>query len=278
VILTGASMGIGEAAARAFGREARLASCAQARSAEGVAEEVRELGGEAVVIPADLSRPEEAARVVPAATAALGGVDVLVNNAGLGMAATFDQMRMEDLRYLMEVNLFSAVALMQAVLPHFRAQGGGVIVNVSSVVSNRPTASGYSATKFALNGPRRVARGPGRGSASSRSAGAIRLFPRERSGTCESPSTRQMAAGERPAARSSRRRIRPRARARFDQQDRRRDQRISPGFVHWALGRAYAVPAAGQDPPRRVAAREGQAPAEPARGGLAGTLALPGTP
>ena len=155
VILTGASMGIGEAAARAFAREgARLVLVARNREKlEQVAAEVKALGGEAVCIAADLSRPEETARVVPEAVAALGGVDILVNNAGLGIAETIADTRPEDFRHLMEVNVFAPTALMQAIVPVMKAQGGGVIVNVSSVIGKiaLPTAGAYCATKFALN-------------------------------------------------------------------------------------------------------------------------------
>jgi len=250
VILTGASMGIGEAAARAFGREgARLALVARKRDLlDRVAAEVKSLGGDAVCVPADLSRPEDTSRVVPEAIAVLGGVDVLVNNAGLGMAATFDQMKMEDLRYLMEVNFFSAVALMQAVLPHFRAQGGGVIVNVSSVVSKiaLPTASGYSATKFALNGisdASRVELGPD-------GIRIVTLCP----GRVETPFHQNVRGGlRRPKAPGGwpPEAVADAIVAAAKNPPRERVlglinrtavgiQRLSPGFVHWALGRAYA--------------------------------------
>ena len=250
VLLTGASMGIGAAAARAFAREgARLALVARKRDLlDQVGAEVTSLGGGAVCIPADLSRPEDAARVVPEAIDALGGLDVLVNNAGLGMAATFDGMKPDDLRYLMEVNFFSPVALMQAVLPHFRAQGGGVIVNVSSVVAKiaLPTASGYSATKFALNGisdASRVELGPD-------GIRIVTLCP----GRVETPFHQNVRGGlRRPKAPGG---WSPEAvadvivRAAKDPPRERvlglmnrtavGIQRLSPGFVHWALGRAYA--------------------------------------
>ncbi len=250
VLLTGASMGIGEAAARAFARQgARLALVARKRDRlERVAGEVRALGGEAVVIPADLSLPEDTARVVPEAIAALGAVDVLVNNAGLGMASTFDQMKIDDLRYLMEVNLFSPVALMQAALPHFRAQGSGVIVNVSSVIGKiaLPTASGYSATKFALNGisdASRVELEPD-------GIRIVTLCP----GRVETPFHDNVRGGlRRPKAPGG---WQPEAVADAivaAAKDPPRERvlglvnkvfvglsRLSPGFTHWALGRAYA--------------------------------------
>jgi len=156
ILLTGASMGIGEAAAQALaGPGARLALVARSKARlDEVAAEVRARGGEAHVIVADLSRPEDAARVVPEAVAALGGVDVLVNNAGVGIASTVASMKMEHMRQLMEVNLFSVVRLMQDAVPVMKKQGGGQIINISSVISKiaLPTAGGYAASKFALNG------------------------------------------------------------------------------------------------------------------------------
>ena len=156
IILTGASMGIGEAAARALAAPGvRLALVARTRDKlEKSVESVKAGGGEAFAVVADLSRPEEAARVVPESLEKLGGVDVLINNAGVGIANTFAAMKMEDMRHLMEVNLFSVTRLMQDVIPPMRAQGGGHIINISSVVSkiSLPTAGSYSASKFALNG------------------------------------------------------------------------------------------------------------------------------
>ncbi len=155
VILTGASMGIGAAAARAFAADgARLLLVARSQTLlEEVAADVKARGGEAVYLPVDLTKSTEVARIVPAAVEALGGVDVLVNNAGVGIGATVAGMRMEDFRHLMELNLFCAVMLIQSVVPHMRAQGGGVIVNVSSMISkfSFPTAGGYCASKSALN-------------------------------------------------------------------------------------------------------------------------------
>ncbi len=156
VILTGASMGIGEAAALALAAKGtKLALVARSKEMlEKVAGEVKARGGEAHVITADLSKPEDAARVVPEAVAALGGVDVLVNNAGVGIASTVASMKIEHMRQLMEVNLFSVVRLMQDAVPVMKKQGGGHIINISSVVSKiaLPTAGGYAASKFALNG------------------------------------------------------------------------------------------------------------------------------
>ena len=149
-------MGIGEAAAGVLAAPGvKLALVARSGGKlEKVAVGVKERGGEAFIIQADLSSPEDAARVVPEALKVLGGVDVLINNAGVGNAGTVAAMKMETMRHVMEVNLFSVVRLMQDVIPAMREQGGGHIINISSVVSkiSLPTAGGYSASKFALNG------------------------------------------------------------------------------------------------------------------------------
>jgi short-subunit dehydrogenase len=82
---------------------------------------------------------------------AFGSIDVLVNNAGLGLSGRVAELRAEDLRYVFEVNTIGPLNCIQAALPHMR--GGGRIINVSSVVGRRsiPKVGGYCATKFALN-------------------------------------------------------------------------------------------------------------------------------
>src|SRR4030095_13468993 len=83
-----------------------------------------------------------------------GGVDVLVNNAGRGLSATFEDTKPEALRELLGLNVLAGVTATQAVLPGMRARGRGHVINVSSIVGQRgvPYRSAYSATKFALGG------------------------------------------------------------------------------------------------------------------------------
>jgi short-subunit dehydrogenase len=109
--------------------------------------------GGAAVIPADLAVPEEARRMVRATYLHYGRLDVLVNNAGQGMYCPVESIRLDGLERLMNVNLYSPLAAMQEAVPIMRAQGGGNIVNVSSVVSKGaiPYVGGYAATKYALN-------------------------------------------------------------------------------------------------------------------------------
>jgi short-subunit dehydrogenase len=119
---------------------------------EKVAGRVRELGGEALVLSADVASREAVKNSVNRALSAFGGLDVLVNNAGFGVYAPLETVREKDLRRVFEVNTFGALYAIQAVLPDMKRRGKGVIVNVSSIVGKRslPMTGAYGATKFAL--------------------------------------------------------------------------------------------------------------------------------
>lgn len=151
VIVTGASMGIGRAAARQFaGEGARVALAA--RSAEALAALAAELP-DSLAVPTDM-RDEAAVRQMVAAVADhYGRIDVLVNNAGQGMHVPVAVADLALYRALLELNVVSVLAAMQAVIPIMRRQGGGVIVNVSSGTSKRiiPGVGPYASTKYALN-------------------------------------------------------------------------------------------------------------------------------
>jgi NAD(P)-dependent dehydrogenase (short-subunit alcohol dehydrogenase family) len=153
VAVTGASAGIGRETALAFAREgARLAvSARRTDRLEEVAEAARAMGGEAWVMAADVSDPEQVRRFVQGAVARFGRLDVLVNNAGYGVRGRVEDTPLESYRRLMEVNYIGTVAGCQAALPVMRRQGTGVIINVSSIVGHRalPTGGAYAATKAA---------------------------------------------------------------------------------------------------------------------------------
>ncbi len=155
VLLTGASAGIGLATARRFAREgAKLSLVARSAEAlETLAQEVRAAGGEAVAIPADLCLPGQPARAVAETVRHFGGVDILINNAGQAAAGDVASVEVEHFRQIMELNVYVPVLLMQSVAPIMRTQGGGLIINVSSMVSKMriPGLAAYAATKVALN-------------------------------------------------------------------------------------------------------------------------------
>ena len=146
-------MGIGEACARAFARRgsrliltARSAGALERVGAALAPAEVR-------VIPADLSRPDQVAGLAERALAAWGRIDVLVNNAGVGLYLPCWRLEPAQARALMEVNFFAPLELLRRIVPAMQRQGSGTLVNVSSVAGqvSLPWLTLYSASKAALN-------------------------------------------------------------------------------------------------------------------------------
>jgi short-subunit dehydrogenase len=154
ILITGASRGIGEAVAEELARRgARLALAARSESAlQKVAGRLSANGAETHVIPADVSKEADVKAMVAMAEEVLGGLDVLINNAGLGLSGPVKDIKPEDFRYVLEVNVVAALVASQAALPAMLRRKAGHIVNVGSVASHvaTPKLGGYSATKFAL--------------------------------------------------------------------------------------------------------------------------------
>lgn len=102
----------------------------------------------------DVTTPGDAQRAIDAAVRRFGALDVIVNNAGVGIVGAVEETPEHELRALMETNFFGAVAVMRAALPVLRAQRRGAIVNISSIGGQLSYAgfSAYSAAKFALEG------------------------------------------------------------------------------------------------------------------------------
>jgi 3-oxoacyl-[acyl-carrier protein] reductase len=155
VLVTGASSGIGAAIARGFGGCGAHVVVHYHRSRDGaekVASAIGEAGGSASVATADLSRPAAAGGLVDAVVAEHGRLDVLVNNAGdMLLRVAVAEMSDEDYRRVMDVNLTSAFATSRQVIPVMQRQGGGVIVNVSSVAA-RTGGGGRSAVYATAKG------------------------------------------------------------------------------------------------------------------------------
>jgi NAD(P)-dependent dehydrogenase (short-subunit alcohol dehydrogenase family) len=152
-VVTGASSGIGEAAAwelASRGATVVLASRA-AEKLEALERKISSSGGSALAVKTDVSDRDSVEAMVEKAAEAFGSLDILVNNAGLGLSGRVSELRTEDLRHVFEVNTIGPLNCIQAALPHMRR--GGRIINVSSVVGRRavPKVGGYCATKFALN-------------------------------------------------------------------------------------------------------------------------------
>ena len=142
-LVTGSTAGIGlEVARQLVGERAHVVTCGR-RAAPGV--------GETAHATADLARAGEPERVVAEAVAALGGLDVLVNNVGVARIARFEEVADEEWDAYWQLNVMSYVRAIRAALPYLR-DGEGAIVNVSSTAGKRPSTGmpHYSVTKAAV--------------------------------------------------------------------------------------------------------------------------------
>ena len=153
-IVTGGSKGIGLAIARAFvGHGMQVAI--SARSGDELQRAVAELGGpdKALAVRADVRVPAEAARLVKETVGRFGGVDVLVNNAGIGRFVNVAEMSVETWQEVIDTNLSGVFYCCRAGIPELKRRGGGYIVNISSLAGKNAFAgaAAYCASKSALN-------------------------------------------------------------------------------------------------------------------------------
>jgi short-subunit dehydrogenase len=163
ILITGASSGIGRCLAeQAVARGAQVAIAA--RSAEKLnelANKLTERGGKVLVIPADITTPADREHLLEAVSAQFGGLDVLVNNAGVASFGHFVTSSEQILRQIMEVNFFAPAELMRRAVPILIKGVRPAIVNVASMCGRRglPAWTEYSASKFALCGLTEALRG-----------------------------------------------------------------------------------------------------------------------
>lgn len=156
-LVTGGGNGIGAAACRAFANAgARVAVLDRdAAAAERVAAEITGRNGHAAAHALDVADRDAFARLTEGITEAWGGIDILVNGAGVTVRRMIGEMGPEDWDRVIRVNLTGAFNGIQAVLPHMRARGGGAIVNIASIAGLRISFGGtanYSASKAGLLG------------------------------------------------------------------------------------------------------------------------------
>lgn len=156
ILITGASQGIGRALAlAAVGRGAKvLAAARSAPLLEELSRESRPAGGALETVQADVTSADDRRRMVEAAMRHFGGLDVLVNNAGIGATGHFAEAAPERLRDIMEVNFFGLTETTRVFLPLLRQGVTPAIMNISSILAKRaiPGRSEYSASKFAVQG------------------------------------------------------------------------------------------------------------------------------
>jgi len=156
VVITGGSSGIGRATAMRLARDgAAVVLCARrADRLEAAAGAVRAAGGQALGIVADVTRPEDIDRLIASTVEQFGPIDVMMCNAGFGIAGAIDDIRPDQMQRLVDVNYMGTYHAIRAVLPDFRRRNRGHIIVVSSIVGKRgvPYMGAYAATKFAQTG------------------------------------------------------------------------------------------------------------------------------
>ncbi|MUL37352.1 SDR family oxidoreductase [Gloeocapsopsis dulcis] len=158
ILITGASTGIGAALAKTLSRRfmgIRLALAARSvEKLEAVADLCRKAGAEVLIVPTDLEKIEQIEALAAKVIAHFGRMDALVNNAGYGQMGPVELIPTEAIQRQFQVNIIAPLALIRAIVPQMRNQGGGRIINISSLGGRLafPFGGLYSSSKFALEG------------------------------------------------------------------------------------------------------------------------------
>lgn len=156
-IVTGGTKGIGRGIAEALILEG-LSVCISARRQDEIdkaSSELNELGGgRAIGFVCDVRQHDQVKALIDHTVKELGGLDILINNAGIGIFETVEQTSPEDFRAVLETNLFGVFYGCHEAIPQMKKRGGGYIINISSLagVNAHPRMAAYNASKFGLNG------------------------------------------------------------------------------------------------------------------------------
>ncbi len=155
-MITGAAQGIGAEIARVFSKEGAKIAIADVKEAEGCAmeAELQKAGGTAMFVKLDVTSEAEWKRAVQAVVGRFGKLDILVNNAGISKRSTFEEYPVEWWDLMFAVNVKGPMLGTRTVLPVMRKQGGGAIVNMSSIagmIGHKTSSEAYIATKAAVN-------------------------------------------------------------------------------------------------------------------------------
>jgi NADP-dependent 3-hydroxy acid dehydrogenase YdfG len=154
-LVTGASSGIGEGTALALAAAGATVAVSARRAdrLEGLVRKIQEAGGKALAIPGDMTVEAEAIQAVEETAAKLGRLDILINSAGVMQAGGVENADLDEYRRVFDINLFATLYTCKAAVPHMLRQGGGDIVNISSLAGRKggPMTNAYSASKHAVN-------------------------------------------------------------------------------------------------------------------------------
>lgn len=154
VVVTGASSGLGEAAARDLSAQGAsvVLGARRAERIEALAHDFTDLGGKALAVTTDVTDRDQVKHLVDTAIQKYGRVDVLLNNAGLMPHSPLERLKVDEWERMIDVNVKGVLYGIAAVLPYMKAQRAGHIINVSSVAGHtvRPGGVVYSATKYAV--------------------------------------------------------------------------------------------------------------------------------
>ncbi len=156
-LVTGGSKGIGRGIAEALVREG-VQVCISARHQDEIDEAVEQLnqsgGGRALGFICDVRDYGQVKALVDHAVKELGGLDILINNAGIGIFETVEETSPEDFRAVLETNVCGVFYCCHEAIPQMKQRGGGYVINISSLagVNAHPRMAAYNASKFGLNG------------------------------------------------------------------------------------------------------------------------------
>jgi 3-oxoacyl-[acyl-carrier protein] reductase len=147
-IITGGTQGIGRASALRLAQEgARVVIAARGKDRlDAVAAEIRAADGKVAAVQADVAKPADCERLVAEALKAFGRIDILVNNAGTSLTGEFESVTDALWQQDLDLKLFAAIRLCRLVLPHMKKQGGGRIVNITTIGAKQPRAKSMPTT------------------------------------------------------------------------------------------------------------------------------------
>lgn len=155
-IVTGASSGIGESTAREFAKGGAITVLAARRveRLNRLQREIEDMGGQALVVPTDLTEINQITNLVQKTLSTFGRIDILANIAGWAFYDWFEELSAQEVRRAFEVNVLGLAELTRQVIPSMKAQRSGFILNMSSYVSriSVPPLTVYASTKYAVEG------------------------------------------------------------------------------------------------------------------------------